>query len=115
MVPCRSASTWANRSSPACSRSTSPSRVPSERTSRRSGASFRSPDWASNSARRCDQLSGFHKRAIVFRLCTIENGKSAAEAGGTVVIDHPRGLHEGIDDDGAYEFKTALFELLRHL
>jgi len=51
--------------SPACSRSTSPSSVQSERTSRRRGASFRSPERASNSFNRCDQLSGFHKRAIV--------------------------------------------------
>ena len=66
MVPWRSASTSAKSSSPACSRNTSPSSMPSERTSRRSGASFRSPDCASNSASRCGQLSGFHKRAIVF-------------------------------------------------
>src|SRR3954451_3443942 len=39
--------------------------MPSERTSRRSGASFKSPDCASSSASRCDQLSGFHKSAIV--------------------------------------------------
>jgi hypothetical protein len=44
--------------------------MPSDRTSRRSGASFRSPLCASNSASRCDQLSGFHNKAIVFRLCT---------------------------------------------
>jgi len=42
------------------------SNMPSERTSRRRGASFRSPVCASNSARRCCQFSGFHKRAIVF-------------------------------------------------
>src|SRR5271165_6346769 len=47
--------------------------MPSERTSRRNGASFKSPDCASSSASRCDQLSGFHKRAIVFRLCTTAN------------------------------------------
>jgi hypothetical protein len=34
-------------------------------------ASFRSPESASSSASRCDQLSGFHKSTIVFRLCTM--------------------------------------------
>ena len=65
IVPWRSASTCSKSSFPACSRSTSPSNVPSERTSRRSGASLRSPVCASSSASRCDQLSGFHRRAIV--------------------------------------------------
>src|SRR5205807_5417770 len=39
--------------------------MPRERTSRRSGASFSSPDCASSSASRCDQLSGFQRTAIV--------------------------------------------------
>lgn len=34
----------------------------------------------------------------------------AAEAIGGVVVDDADGLHPGVDDDGADEFKAALFE-----
>ena len=46
-----------------------PSSIPSERTSRRSGASFSRRMRASSSARRSVQLSGFQKRSI--RICII--------------------------------------------
>src|SRR6185437_12394546 len=42
-----------------------PSSRPRERTSRRRGASLRSPERASSSARRSSQLSGFQRGGIV--------------------------------------------------
>ena len=49
---------------PACSRRTSPSSMPSERTSRRRGASLSSPVGAWSSARRCGQLEGDQREGI---------------------------------------------------
>ena len=52
MAVWRSSSTASKTGRPACSRSTSPSSMPSERTSRRRGASLSSPVGACSSARR---------------------------------------------------------------
>jgi hypothetical protein len=41
---------------------------------------FEAVDWASSSARRCDQLSGFQRKAILIRLCTMGNKGSLRRA-----------------------------------
>jgi hypothetical protein len=63
VVSARSSSSASNSASPACSFNTAPSRRPSERTSRLSGASFDAPARAVNSSSRPRWSSTSHKRS----------------------------------------------------